>query len=112
MYSEKTSKEGDTMITLTRDFATYDVVDRAGRIEVKVNYTGDVRQSNKCQAFNDAEKTYDWIDKNEKVCRIIQIMQKHTTEMDMEECTYSGNPGISEDVYDEVANELIKELGL
>lgn len=100
-----------TTTTMTRDFATYTVETYSGHIEVEITYTTNVTVCNTFQVFTDAEEMYDWIDKHEKTCRLVQIMRRYTQEMEGYSY-YGSNPGIPEDVYDEVAEEILKTFDL
>jgi hypothetical protein len=99
------------MTTTQREFATYKVEVHGDNVEVEVEYTGSVKQYNGFQSFGTQARAYAFIDKNEKVSRVIQIMAKYTQEME-NYGYYGSNPGIKEDEYDEIAEEIVAAFGI
>ena len=99
------------MFTATRTAAKYTVEVHKGHLEVEIEYTQKAHPYTTFKVFDNKAQMRAWIDQNEKVCKIMNVLDRHTEEM--EGYSYFGsNPGIPEDEYDEIAEELIKELGL
>lgn len=100
-----------TTTTVTKTTGEFKIVEHAGHVEI--DFTPSVRPCTfvTFQIVDTVEQAHQWIEHTEKVNRMMQIMDRFTTEM--EGYSYFGsNPGIPEDVYDEVAEEIIKEFGV
>ena len=99
------------MFTATRTAAKYTVEVHKGHLEVTVDYTQKAHPYNTFKVFDNKAEMRAWIDQNEKICKIMKVLAQHTEEM--EGYSYFGsNPGIPEDEYDEVAQEIIKAFNL
>lgn len=96
----------------TTKFAEYTVTEYASDVGIDVKYTAEaVNSFPTFKVVDTAEEAREWIEHNEKVNRIMKIIDGFTT--DMEGYSYYGsNPGVPEDVYDEVAEEIIREFGI
>lgn len=100
------------MTTTNTKFAEYTITEHTGYVEVDVKYTSEaVSTFPTFRVFDTVEEVSEWIAHNEKVNRIMKIIDGFTTEMEGYSY-YGSNPGIPEDVYDEVAEEIIKEFGI
>lgn len=99
------------MLRITRTAATYTVEVHKGYINVDIVYTQKSHPYNSFKVFDNKAQMRAWIDRHEKICKIMKIMDKHTQEMESYGY-YGSNPGIPEDDYDEIAEDLIKEFGL
>lgn len=100
------------MTTRHTRFAEYTVEVFEGHVEVDVKYTGEAVST--FPTFKVADTVAEaeaWIEHNEKVNKMMKIIDGFTTEM--EGYSYFGsNPGVPEDMYDEVAEAIIKEFSI
>lgn len=97
--------------TMTEEFAIYDFEEHEGHVEVDINFTQGVNTYQTFRVFDSKSEAFDWVEKNEKICKMMKIMNGFSTEM--EGYSYFGsNPGIPEDDFDEVAEEIIKQFDI
>lgn len=100
-----------SVTTVTKDFATYTIEEFQGHVEVEIKYTTNISTYEGFRVFDTAVDAHVFIVKNEKLCKVMSILSKHTQEMEGYSY-YGSNPGISEDDYDSVAEDLIAAFEL
>lgn len=95
---------------IEKEFATYEMEQHEGFIEVNVKYKVSHSEYD-FKVFDTAEEMEAWIERNEKIRKIMSIMDAETQEME-NYIYYGSNRGISEDVYDEIAERIIDAFGI
>jgi antibiotic biosynthesis monooxygenase (ABM) superfamily enzyme len=100
------------MTTTNTKFAEYTITEHTGYVEVDVKYPSEaVNTFSTFKVFDSFEEANEWIAHNEKVNRIMKIFDSYTR--DMEHYSYYGsNPGVPEDEYEDIAEEIIKEFDI
>ena len=96
------------MTTIDREFATYTVTEHPKHLEVEAVFKNDSTviypTFHIADTFDEVRK---WINHKEKVSKVVKVLNSYTTEM--EGYSYFGsNPGLPENEYEDVAEDIIK----